>query len=135
MRIAVDGILIQNGQILLIKRAGKTFHNFLALPGGIVEEGEKVEETLQREMEEELAIKIKPLEILGVYSKKDRDPREHTISIVFICEFSGKPVAADDAKSFKAFDVEDALKLTLAFDHKQIITDFKKWLSSKGTYW
>ena len=74
MRFAVDGILQREGKILLIKRAGNTFHNYWALPGGIVEEGETVEEALTREMLEELGVEVTLKEILGVYSKPNRDP-------------------------------------------------------------
>lgn len=60
--------------MILIKRAGKTFHGFWALPGGILEEGETVEETLAREMKEEVNVEVKPEAILGVYSHPRRDP-------------------------------------------------------------
>ncbi len=135
MRFAVDGILQKDGKILLIRRAGRTFHNSWALPGGILEEGETVEEALTREMLEELGVEVKIIEILGVYSKPNRDPREHTISVAFICDYEGKPEAGDDAASFGDFEVGMAPELDLAFDHKQIIRDYRKWLKKKGTYW
>ena len=135
MRYAVDGILYKDNKIVLIKRKGRTYHGYWALPGGILEEGEKVEETLVREMQEELNIKAKPLEILGVYSEKDRDPREHTISVVFICEFEGELIAGDDAADYGEFSIEELLTIELAFDHGKILEDFVKWIESKGTYW
>ncbi len=135
MRFTVDGILQKEGKILLIKRAGRTFHNYWALPGGIVEEGETVEEALTREMIEEVGVEVTLLDILGVYSKPNRDPREHTISVVFICEYSGKPEAGDDAATYGEFPIGMVPELELAFDHKEIIWDYKKWLKEKGTYW
>jgi len=135
MRFAIDGILQKEGKILLIRRAGRTFHNYWALPGGIVEEGETVEEALTREMLEELGVEVTILDILGVYSKPNRDPRDHTISVVFICEYEGKPEAGDDATTFGEFPEGMVPELELAFDHKQIVRDYRKWLKKKGTYW
>ena len=135
MNIAVDGILYQNGKIILIKRAGETFHNYFALPGGFVDENERVEDALHREMLEELSVSVEPVAILGVYSDKRRDPRGHVISTVFICNYSGKPRAGDDAAAFQIMTLDEALNKNLAFDHKIILSDLKKWLKIKGTYW
>ena len=65
----------------------------------------------------------------------NRDPREHTISVAFICDYEGKPEAGDDAVSFGDFEVGMVPELELAFDHKQIVRDYRKWLEKKGTYW
>ena len=135
MRYAVDGILIRNRKIALIRRGGRTFHDYWALPGGMLEEGEMVETTLAREMKEELGVNVKAEEILGVYSQKDRDPRQHTISVVFICSYEGELKAGDDAVHFDEFTIEEALTLDLAFDHKKILEDYLKWQKEKQTFW
>ncbi|HUT80126.1 MAG TPA: NUDIX hydrolase [Candidatus Bathyarchaeia archaeon] len=135
MRFAVDGILVKNDKVLLIRRAGRTFYNFWALPGGMLEEGETVEQALVREMYEELGVTAQPLEILGVYSKPDRDPREQTISVVFICDYDGVTKAADDAASFGEFSLTNLEILDLAFDHAKILSDFQKWLHKQETFW
>lgn len=135
MRHAVDGILFKDNKIVLIQRGGRTFHGYWALPGGLMDEGETVEETLVREMKEELNVEVVPREILGVYSSKDRDPRDHTISTVFICEFSGELQAGDDAANFQVFTREELANLNIAFDHKKIIDDFFIWQKTKETFW
>ncbi|MGC9780375.1 MAG: NUDIX hydrolase [Candidatus Heimdallarchaeota archaeon] len=135
MRYAVDGILYQNDKIVLIKRAGRIFHDYWALPAGSLDEGETVEKTLKREMLEELSVDVQPLEILGVYSESDRDPRGHVITVVFICSYDGDPKAGDDAAEYSVFSLKEALELELAFDHKKILQDFKKWLKKKETFW
>ncbi|MEA2070275.1 MAG: NUDIX hydrolase [Asgard group archaeon] len=133
--IAADGILVRDDKIILIKRAGRTFHDYWALPGGFLEEGEPIEETLKREMHEELSVAIDPVAILGVYSAPDRDPRGHTLSVVFICNFFGEPQACDDAGAFDFFTVAEALSSQIAFDHRLILEDFRQWRLSKGTFW
>lgn len=124
--IAVDGILIKNNKILLIKRKNEPFKGKWALPGGFVEYGERVEEAVLREFEEEVGIKAKIKRLLGVYSDPNRDPRGHVISIVFLLEGEGSPRAGDDAKDAKFFDLDDLPPL--AFDHDKIIRDAIKLL-------
>lgn len=122
--IAVDGVLIRNKKVLLIKRLNEPFKGKWALPGGFVEYGERVEEAIIREFEEETGIRARVKKLLGVYSDPDRDPRGHTISVVFLLEGEGEPNAGDDAVEAKFFDLE---KLpSLAFDHEKIIKDVKK---------
>jgi len=119
--IAVDGVLIKDNKILLIKRKNEPFKGKWALPGGFVEYGEKVEEAVLREFEEEVGIKARIKKLLGVYSDPARDPRGHIISIVFLLEAEGEPKAGDDAADAKFFSLD---KLPpLAFDHEKIIRD------------
>ena len=133
---AVDGLLTtKNGEIILIQRESDTFHGFWALPGGMVEEHETIEEALAREMREEVGVRVKPREILGVFSDPNRDPRGRVITTVFICEFEGEPTAGSDASSIKQFTLEDALTLDLAFDHTFILQCFKRWIKVKSTFW
>jgi 8-oxo-dGTP diphosphatase len=135
MKNTADGILFKEGTIVLIRRAGKTFHNYWALPGGFHDNGETIEETLTREMKEELGVDVEPKDILGVYSAVDRDPRGQTISTVFICDYVGVLAAGDDAADYTVCSITEALALELAFDHRLILQDFQKWLQSKGTFW
>ncbi|HEC76104.1 MAG TPA: NUDIX hydrolase [Thermoplasmatales archaeon] len=119
--ITVDGVLIKNKKVLLVKRLNEPFKGKWALPGGFVEYGERVEKAVLREFEEETGIKASIKKLIGVYSDPSRDPRGHTISIAFLLEGKGEPYAGDDAVEVKFFDLE---KLPpLAFDHEKIIRD------------
>ena len=133
---AADGILVDSdGKIILIQRKSDTFDGYWALPGGIVELTETVEEALEREMREETGVIVKTKEILGVFSHPDRDPRGRVISTVFICEYQGVKKAGSDAGSIKTYSLEEALSLDLAFDHHSILTAYKNWCKEKGTFW
>ena len=59
--------------MLIVKRKKDPFKDFFSLPGGFVNEGEKVEDAVRREGEEELLVKVEPMDILGVYSDRNRD--------------------------------------------------------------
>lgn len=119
--LATDIIIEINEKILLIERRNAPFG--WALPGGFVEYGEAVEMAAIREAKEETDIDIERVNLLGVYSDPDRDPRSHTVSVVFIAtKFYGNPKAGDDAKNVKLFDFSDLPDL--AFDHAQVIDDY-----------
>ena len=85
----IDIILSENSnsdKILIIKRKKDPFKDYFSLPGGFVNEGENVEDAVRREAEEELLVKVEPIDILGVYSDPNRDPRGHIMSITFIAK-------------------------------------------------
>jgi 8-oxo-dGTP diphosphatase len=122
--ITVDGILVENGRILLVKRGREPFKGMYALPGGFVEYGEKTEDAIVREVEEETGLKTKVMELVGVYSDPKRDPRDHTITIVYeLQKIEGEIKGGDDASYAGMFSLDD-LPL-LAFDHSKIVEDFK----------
>ena len=54
--LTVDGILVTNGRLLLVRRGREPEKGKLALPGGIVEYGETTEEAVVREVREETGI-------------------------------------------------------------------------------
>lgn len=124
--ITVDGIILnENDEILLIKRKNEPFKDLWALPGGFVEYGEKVEDAVLREIKEETGLNVEIVKLFGVYSDPKRDPRGHTISVVFHCKIKGGILkGSDDAKEAKWIKFKDDLKL--AFDHLKILKDFFK---------
>ncbi|GAB6065967.1 NUDIX hydrolase [Aquifex pyrophilus] len=98
----------------------------LAIPGGFVEVGEKVEDAAIREMKEETGLDVKLSGLLGIYSDPSRDPRAHVVSVVWIGDATGEPKAGSDAKEVKVFKLEDIPLDKLVFDHKKIILDFMR---------
>ena len=123
--LAVDIIIFLDNKLVLIKRGREPFKDCFALPGGFVEYGETVENAAIREAKEETGLDITNISLLGIYSKPDRDPRGHTVSIVFHGNGNGIPKAGDDAKEIFLFDISQ-IPTNLAFDHNRIIQDFLK---------
>lgn len=128
--LTVDILLFRtiNGQqeILLIQRLKEPFKDCWALPGGFVDKGEDLEDAAKRELEEETSIKVTTLQQFRTYGKPDRDPRGHTVSVVFYGTVVETIIATanDDAKSVQWFSVNELPPL--AFDHAEIIIDAKK---------
>lgn len=123
--VAVDALIrYSDDSIVLIRRKNPPFKGMLALPGGFVDIGETVEDACIREAFEETNIKVKIVRLIGVFSKPDRDPRGHNISIAFYCIPLSKkqlPKAKDDALDLEIVPIKGISKLNLAFDHKDII--------------
>lgn len=95
-----------------------------AIPGGFVDVGETVEEAAVREAREETGLEVRLLRLLGCYSDPARDPRGHTVSLVYVAEASGEPRGQDDAREAGVFDPA-RIPPDLAFDHAQILADYR----------
>ena len=113
----------EDGQdgIVLIKRKNPPFG--WALPGGFVDYGESLEEAAVREAKEETSLDIRLKSQLHTYSDPNRDPRQHTITTVFVATAQGKPEARDDAQEIGVFTKEE-INFPLAFDHNKILEDY-----------
>jgi 8-oxo-dGTP diphosphatase len=137
----VDVIIQQDSEVLFAKRKKEPFKGYLGLPGGFVNIGETVEDAARREVKEETSLDIELTDILGVYSDPQRDPRGHIMSTVFIGRvLSNKNVkdmatAQDDALEIEWIDLSTIDKKNLAFDHKSILSHYKKRKESGGTFW
>ena len=122
-KLTADGIVFNDGQILLVKRKNQPFKDKWALPGGFVEYKERIEDAVVREICEETGLKTKVIDLVGVYSDPNRDPRGHTITIAYhLEECGGRLEHGDDAADAKFFKIDDLPDLS--FDHSKIINDF-----------
>ena len=110
------------GGVVLIRRRNPPFG--WAIPGGFVDYGETLEAAAVREAREETGLEVSLVRQFHAYSDPSRDPRKHTISMVFIARARGVPVGADDATEARVFPV-DALPEPMAFDHGDILRDYR----------
>ena len=140
----VDVVVVRPGTpeaVLLIRRRNPP--PGWALPGGFVDEGERLAVAARREVMEETGLEVELDALLHVYSDPTRDPRKHTMSTVYVgrVERDAAPVAGDDAADVLWVEVDtlrDALDLPtpslhgapLAFDHATILAD---WLHFRAT--
>ena len=110
--------------IVLIERLNEPYG--WAIPGGFVDYGEPVEVAARREAEEETGLAVELIEQFQVYSDPSRDPRKHTLSVVFIAEAKGEPQAGDDAKGIALFESWRSPE-NLCFDHDRILRDYWRY--------
>lgn len=130
----VDIIIEFKDQGLVLIERGKYPFGW-ALPGGFVEYGESLEAAARREALEETGLEVTLWGQFHVYSDPKRDPRQHTITTVFVARGHGIPRAGDDARGIAIFSPPN-LPEPLAFDHAQILADYLKerqaWLAQKS---
>lgn len=129
--LTADGVVLdRSGHVLLVRRRHQPFRGMWALPGGFVELDECVEDACRREVLEETGLRLRKLELVGVYSKPGRDPRGPTCTVAYLARVrEQKAVSGDDAAS--AEWISDWRKLPLAFDHRRIIADAIKLAHQK----
>ena len=128
-------IIIETGHgVVLIKRRNPPYG--WAIPGGFVDYGESLEDAAVREAREETSLNVRLAEQMHTYSDPSRDPRQHTITTVYIAVADGSPTAGDDAAAAEIFDPENPPE-NMAFDHDVILSDYIRYkktgvVSGKG---
>ena len=115
-QLAVSAAIFRNDNILLVRRARSPAKGFYSLPGGRVEFGETLHAALNREVDEETALKI---EIVGLAGWREVVPGTsgggHYLIMSFAARWaSGEVVLNDELDDFKwlAPDAIGDLKLT-----------------------
>lgn len=132
--IAVDLVIVTLRasvfHVLLVERGIEPYKGDQALPGGFLNNaGEDILAAAYRELHEEAGLDGSQLHLeqLGAYGTPGRDPRGRVISVAYLAIAPGlpEPVAGTDAADATWRPVADVLsgRLTLAFDHHQILTD------------
>ncbi len=111
----------RDGRWLLIRR-GDTGE--WALPGGTLEWGETLRESVVREVAEEAGVtRCVPGRLVGVYSRPDRDPRFHAVTVIVECEVdepTRPPVNPLEIREVRLFR-DDELPAELAFGMQDMI--------------
>lgn len=124
--VACDGLIIEDGKVLLMLRGQENHKGRWALIGGYLDWDETVEEAVVREVKEEIGVDAEVVKLFGVYSDPKRDPGNlQNVAIVFILR-----LIAHDFKIKKEEVLElhwfpfDKLPAKMAFDHRKIIEDY-----------
>ena len=125
LRQTCGGILIKDGKILLGKRKkDRLYPDIWDIFGGHIEPNETKEETLQRELKEELGIKVKDYEYLESY--QDKEPTfgyDYVHHIYLIHSWEGTPTNKneDEHESIRWFLKDEAKNLKMHNEVKRII--------------
>ncbi len=124
--LVVDGIVMQNNKILLLKRKKDPFSGKYVLPGGHVEFGETTRNAIVREIKEETGYDVTVIATLGAYDDPLRDPRGHYVSLVYICAWSAgkKQIKEDEVESIDWISIDDLGKYEIGFDHLKMIKNY-----------
>lgn len=122
--------ILPDGRIVLIRRRD---NGLWALPGGIVDWGEDIPSTVQRELLEETGLDlVKIRRLVGVYSAADRDPRIHSICVVVEAEVQGKMEVQDtlEVMEIQAFPLNSLPPGQMSHDHTRQLQDYLQGLTT-----
>ena len=115
-RIAVSALIFDEGRILLAHRRDIDWWN---LPGGGMEVGETVDEALHREVFEETGLEVEIEQLVGVYSK----PQKQEVVFTFRCHVTGGvPSATEETRECRFFAPDNLPANTLP-KHRQRVED------------
>ena len=133
--VTADAVLFaeKEGQmyVLLIQRGNEPYKGYWAFPGGFLEMDETVARCAERELEEETGIVLTGMQLVGVYSDVERDPRGRVITAAYAAMTTmPEAIAADDAAAAKWWPLNALPKL--AFDHDKILADAMRVLKING---
>jgi 8-oxo-dGTP diphosphatase len=121
--VAVDGLVLVDEKLVAVRRGNEPFRGMPALPGGFVQLGETTVEAVVREVREETGLETEVVRLVGVFSDPGRDPRGHTVSIVYALNpIGGRLKAGSDAAAILLVDPDDLPPM--AFDHNAIV---RRW--------
>src|SRR5262249_6619622 len=112
-------------RVLLIERGEQPFRGAWALPGGFVRPDEDLPAAALRELQEETGIAQVFLEQVAAVGTPGRDPRGHTITVLYVGLIAAdrhQLASQGDAAAVRWFDVaaDDSLP-PLAFDHATLL--------------
>ena len=115
-RIAVSALIFDGERILLALRRDIDWWN---LPGGGMEIGETVDEALCREVREETGLEIEVGQLVGVYSK----PQKQEVVLSFLCNMTGgKLTATEEIRECRYFTLNN-LPINTLPKHRQRVED------------
>lgn len=123
-KVAAGTVTLQEGRIVLIKRALTPGYGKWVIPGGFVDRGETLEGAAIRETLEETGLQVRLTSLLNVYSY----PGNTVIVVVYCAEAMGGILApSDEALEIGLFSYEDLPWSELAFPStRDALTDFGK---------
>lgn len=121
--LAVDGVVVLDGEVVLMERDHPPHEGEWVLPGGFVEPDEGARAACRREVREEVGLRVEPAAFVGLYDDPDRDERG-TVSAAFRCEPTDPgqtPETRAEARAVATFDPTDLP--SMGFDHARIVAD------------
>jgi len=140
VRVAVDNCIfaVRGGRIevLLIQMKKKPFDRVWALPGGLIDEGETLDQAAARILEEQTAVRSVYLKQLYTFDDMSRDPGGRVVSVAYFSLVQAENLGLRTTEKYRAVRFWDCERLPdrLAYDHGTILEYARQRLSAKVQY-
>ena len=129
------GALIHKGhKILLVKRKNEPNKGRWALPGGLVELGERVEDAVRREVKEEVGLNVKLERLLDVLDDIHYDPEGRTRYHYILVDYLAAPRAGrvrlnGESAGYRWFDPAEVPGINASENTKRVV---RRYLDSSA---
>lgn len=126
-RVGVGGVLLDEGRVLLIRRAHPPLQGRWSIPGGTVEWGETLDQALRREMLEETGLRVRVGPLLTAFDRVERaggEVRWHYVIVDYLCFREGGELrAGSDALDAALVAPDDLARYDLPEKALEVIRD------------
>jgi len=113
--VGIGAVIVQDGKILLVKRASEPDKGKWSVPGGLVELSEKLEKTVIREVKEETNLDVEVVRLIdavdNIVLDINRKLRFHFVILDYLTQLKGGSLQSSsdvtDAKWVRIEEAED----------------------------
>ena len=124
--VGVGAVIVQDGQVLIVKRKYDPLAGQWSLPGGGVELGETLEDSIVREMVEETGLHIEVGPVVEVFDRITRDDngdvQYHFVLVDYLCwPVGGELQAGSDVADARFVDPADLPRYNLTVKANEVI--------------
>jgi ADP-ribose pyrophosphatase YjhB (NUDIX family) len=128
-----SALVIDDGRVLLARRAGDPGAGLWDLLGGFVEEGEDPLAALRREIREETSLEIDPLQFLGGYPDRYGESGNYTLNLYWTARVTGGELELDDELATVAWFAPEDLPEPSEFAFRNTVEALESWKASLGS--
>lgn len=127
LRHSAQAIIPNDREVLMVKGRRGLTKGFWNLPGGFITYGETPEQSIVREVKEEIGINVKIKTISGIYTNIFRTSGYYMIAFTYICDVIGGNINLnEEIEDVKYMDIKEAIKNTKNIFCKWALKDFIK---------
>ncbi|MEM0457003.1 MAG: NUDIX hydrolase [Nitrososphaerota archaeon] len=129
--VAVGALILQDHNILLVKRKNEPGKGRWSIPGGSVELGESLKDAVVREVYEETGLLVEVSELLDIIEVIRRDNAGNIIFHYVILDYLAKPIsgtlrAASDASDVIWVSVDEAMNMEITDSLRAMLRKLKE---------
>jgi len=124
--VGVGAIIVDEGRVVLVKRAHSPMLGEWSIPGGALELGETMREAVIREAREETGLDVEPMALVGVFDRVIRDEGGsvlyHYILVDYYCRrVGGELRAGSDCDAARWFSPDEVAGMLLPKDTAEVV--------------